>query len=150
MNDSVNTDGTLNCNLKGDAAFWWNLKRSGDGDVSTRHAGCPVLVGSKWGEWKRIFFVHATKTTPWKQSNHKESKFSFMPPASLFLDTDVAAYFDVKWERLSLSRAGFSKHCSLFFWNDRNASVLPNLKLLDFSLILYHCLDSSQVGLRSC
>lgn len=33
---------------KGDAAFWWNLKRSGDGDVSTRHAGCPVLVGSKW------------------------------------------------------------------------------------------------------
>ena len=50
MNESVNTDGTLNCNLKGDAAFWWNLKRSGDGDVSTRHAGCPVLVGSKWGE----------------------------------------------------------------------------------------------------
>jgi len=33
---------------KGDAAFWWNLKRSGDGDASTRHAGCPVLVGSKW------------------------------------------------------------------------------------------------------
>lgn len=33
---------------KGDAAFWWNLKRSGDGDDSTRHAGCPVLVGSKW------------------------------------------------------------------------------------------------------
>lgn len=33
---------------QGDAAFWWNLKRSGDGDDSTRHAGCPVLVGSKW------------------------------------------------------------------------------------------------------
>ncbi|XP_068735828.1 prolyl 4-hydroxylase subunit alpha-1-like isoform X1 [Montipora capricornis] len=33
---------------KGDAAFWWNLKRSGAGDESTRHAGCPVLVGSKW------------------------------------------------------------------------------------------------------
>ncbi|XP_032232329.2 prolyl 4-hydroxylase subunit alpha-1 isoform X2 [Nematostella vectensis] len=33
---------------KGDAAFWYNLKRSGDGDSSTRHAACPVLVGSKW------------------------------------------------------------------------------------------------------
>lgn len=33
---------------KGDAAFWWNLKRSGEGDLTTRHAACPVLVGSKW------------------------------------------------------------------------------------------------------
>ena len=55
MNERMNTDRTRNSNLQGDAAFWWNLKRSGDGDVSTRHAGCPVLVGSKWGEWKRIF-----------------------------------------------------------------------------------------------
>ncbi|XP_019849479.1 PREDICTED: prolyl 4-hydroxylase subunit alpha-2-like isoform X2 [Amphimedon queenslandica] len=34
--------------IKRAAAYWWNLKRSGDGDYSTRHAGCPVLVGSKW------------------------------------------------------------------------------------------------------
>lgn len=33
---------------RGDAAFWWNLKRSGEGDMRTRHAACPVLVGSKW------------------------------------------------------------------------------------------------------
>ena len=33
---------------EGDAAFWWNLKRSGEGDLRTRHAACPVLVGSKW------------------------------------------------------------------------------------------------------
>ncbi len=33
---------------RGDAAFWWNLKRSGEGDLRTRHAACPVLVGSKW------------------------------------------------------------------------------------------------------
>lgn len=33
---------------KGSAAFWWNLYRSGQGDVLTRHAGCPVLAGSKW------------------------------------------------------------------------------------------------------
>lgn len=33
---------------KRSAAFWWNLHRSGDGDMLTRHAACPVLVGSKW------------------------------------------------------------------------------------------------------
>ena len=38
------------CVLQGDAAFWWNLKKSGDGDMLTRHAGCPVLVGTKWGQ----------------------------------------------------------------------------------------------------
>ena len=30
-------------------AFWYNLKASGEGDYMTRHAGCPVLTGSKWG-----------------------------------------------------------------------------------------------------
>ena len=29
--------------------FWFNLKKSGDGDYSTRHAACPVLAGTKWG-----------------------------------------------------------------------------------------------------
>jgi len=33
---------------KGTAAFWWNLKKNGEGDPLTRHAGCPVLAGSKW------------------------------------------------------------------------------------------------------
>jgi len=33
---------------KGDAVFWHNLLRSGDGDFRTRHAGCPVLKGWKW------------------------------------------------------------------------------------------------------
>ncbi|KAI1292184.1 Prolyl 4-hydroxylase subunit alpha-2 [Halotydeus destructor] len=33
---------------KGSAAFWYNLHRSGEGDLLTRHAACPVLVGSKW------------------------------------------------------------------------------------------------------
>uniref|UniRef100_A0A0K0FJG2 procollagen-proline 4-dioxygenase n=1 Tax=Strongyloides venezuelensis TaxID=75913 RepID=A0A0K0FJG2_STRVS len=31
-----------------DALFWYNLKRSGEGDVRTRHAACPVLTGVKW------------------------------------------------------------------------------------------------------
>nr|XP_027195540.1 prolyl 4-hydroxylase subunit alpha-1-like isoform X1 [Dermatophagoides pteronyssinus]XP_027195541.1 prolyl 4-hydroxylase subunit alpha-1-like isoform X2 [Dermatophagoides pteronyssinus] len=33
---------------KNAAAFWYNLYKSGDGDLLTRHAACPVLVGSKW------------------------------------------------------------------------------------------------------
>ncbi|XP_077448951.1 prolyl 4-hydroxylase subunit alpha-2 isoform X1 [Stigmatopora argus] len=33
---------------KGTAVFWYNLFESGEGDYRTRHAACPVLVGSKW------------------------------------------------------------------------------------------------------
>ncbi|KAM9311588.1 prolyl 4-hydroxylase subunit alpha-2-like [Gastrophryne carolinensis] len=33
---------------KGTAVFWYNLFRSGEGDYRTRHAACPVFVGSKW------------------------------------------------------------------------------------------------------
>uniref|UniRef100_A0A8C9CDU5 Prolyl 4-hydroxylase subunit alpha-1 n=1 Tax=Phocoena sinus TaxID=42100 RepID=A0A8C9CDU5_PHOSS len=32
----------------GTAVFWYNLFASGEGDYSTRHAACPVLVGNKW------------------------------------------------------------------------------------------------------
>lgn len=35
---------------KGTAAFWYNLHSNGDGDRLTKHAACPVLAGSKWGE----------------------------------------------------------------------------------------------------
>lgn len=40
----------LSCILQGSAVFWYNLFPSGEGDYSTRHAACPVLVGNKWGE----------------------------------------------------------------------------------------------------
>ncbi|XP_058254516.1 prolyl 4-hydroxylase subunit alpha-1b isoform X2 [Hemibagrus wyckioides] len=33
---------------KGTAVFWYNMFPSGEGDYSTRHAACPVLVGNKW------------------------------------------------------------------------------------------------------
>ncbi|XP_065360119.1 prolyl 4-hydroxylase subunit alpha-2 [Calliphora vicina] len=33
---------------KGNVLFWYNLHRSSDGDFRTKHAGCPVLKGSKW------------------------------------------------------------------------------------------------------
>ena len=34
--------------------FWYNLFKSGEGDYRTRHAACPVLVGSKWGKLRFI------------------------------------------------------------------------------------------------
>ncbi|ESO84721.1 hypothetical protein LOTGIDRAFT_196347 [Lottia gigantea] len=33
---------------KGIAAFWYNLFKNGEGIYNTRHAACPVLVGTKW------------------------------------------------------------------------------------------------------
>lgn len=36
---------------KGSAAFWYNLHPNGEGDELTRHAACPVLTGSKWGNY---------------------------------------------------------------------------------------------------
>ncbi|XP_032232333.2 prolyl 4-hydroxylase subunit alpha-1 isoform X3 [Nematostella vectensis] len=34
--------------FKGGAVFWYNLKKSGEGDWDSLHAGCPVLIGNKW------------------------------------------------------------------------------------------------------
>uniref|UniRef100_A0A2K6AF52 Prolyl 4-hydroxylase subunit alpha-1 n=1 Tax=Mandrillus leucophaeus TaxID=9568 RepID=A0A2K6AF52_MANLE len=42
---------------KGTAVFWYNLFASGEGDYSTRHAACPVLVGNKWGK----YFIYSVK-----------------------------------------------------------------------------------------
>ncbi|XP_052262692.1 prolyl 4-hydroxylase subunit alpha-1-like isoform X3 [Dreissena polymorpha] len=33
---------------KNSALFWYNLYKNGEGIYDTRHAACPVLVGSKW------------------------------------------------------------------------------------------------------
>lgn len=37
---------------KGTAVFWWNLHASGERDLRTKHAGCPVLVGNKWSKFR--------------------------------------------------------------------------------------------------
>ncbi|NWI17758.1 P4HA3 hydroxylase, partial [Crypturellus soui] len=34
--------------VKNAALFWWNLRRSGEGDGATLHGACPVLAGDKW------------------------------------------------------------------------------------------------------
>ena len=36
---------------KGMAVFWWNLLSDLNGDMTTRHGGCPVLHGSKWSNF---------------------------------------------------------------------------------------------------
>jgi hypothetical protein len=36
--------------FQGGAAFWYNLLPSGECDKRTLHAGCPVLLGSKWSK----------------------------------------------------------------------------------------------------
>uniref|UniRef100_A0AAQ4PSB7 Prolyl 4-hydroxylase subunit alpha-1 n=1 Tax=Gasterosteus aculeatus aculeatus TaxID=481459 RepID=A0AAQ4PSB7_GASAC len=56
---------------KGTAVFWYNLFPSGEGDYSTRHAACPVLVGNKWvsnkwihergQEWRRPCALNETE-----------------------------------------------------------------------------------------
>ncbi|XP_026850457.1 prolyl 4-hydroxylase subunit alpha-2 isoform X1 [Drosophila persimilis] len=33
---------------RGTALFWYNLHTDGEGDWSTTHAACPIIVGSKW------------------------------------------------------------------------------------------------------
>uniref|UniRef100_A0A671P4R2 Zgc:152670 n=1 Tax=Sinocyclocheilus anshuiensis TaxID=1608454 RepID=A0A671P4R2_9TELE len=33
---------------KGSAVFWYNLRKNGNVDWYTEHAGCPVLRGNKW------------------------------------------------------------------------------------------------------
>jgi prolyl 4-hydroxylase len=40
---------------KGSAVFWYNLYASGRGDNRTKHASCPVLIGSKWGKFWLIY-----------------------------------------------------------------------------------------------
>ena len=35
---------------KGTAIVWYNLDSRGDHIPETTHAGCPVIVGSKWGK----------------------------------------------------------------------------------------------------
>ncbi|XP_069113850.1 prolyl 4-hydroxylase subunit alpha-1-like [Argopecten irradians] len=34
--------------VKGSAVFWYNLLPSGELDVRSNHAACPVVLGSKW------------------------------------------------------------------------------------------------------
>ncbi|KAJ4803419.1 2-oxoglutarate (2OG) and Fe(II)-dependent oxygenase superfamily protein [Rhynchospora pubera] len=41
---------------RGDALFFWSLKRNGTKDPTSLHGGCPVIKGSKWSatKWMRV------------------------------------------------------------------------------------------------
>ncbi|XP_033099602.1 prolyl 4-hydroxylase subunit alpha-1-like isoform X2 [Anneissia japonica] len=57
--------------IKYSAAFWYNLFKSGDGDMLTRHAGCPVLAGSKWVSNKWIHEYGQEFRRPCSLSQHE-------------------------------------------------------------------------------
>lgn len=44
--------------LQGDAVFWYNLDKNGFPDERTKHAACPVVVGSKWGKYLQIRAIY--------------------------------------------------------------------------------------------
>ncbi|XP_074662132.1 prolyl 4-hydroxylase subunit alpha-1-like [Tubulanus polymorphus] len=52
--------------VKGAAVFWLNLKRNGSYDTRTLHAGCPVLIGSKWVSNKWVHEGPQFRTWPCK------------------------------------------------------------------------------------
>ncbi|XP_034486534.1 prolyl 4-hydroxylase subunit alpha-2 [Drosophila innubila] len=59
---------------RGSLLFWYNLHPSGDQDYRTKHAGCPVLHGSKWiaNVWIRL--RHQDQVRPCKlERNHEIS-----------------------------------------------------------------------------
>jgi len=37
--------------VQGSCVLWYNLYPTGAGDFKTRHAACPVLSGTKWGQF---------------------------------------------------------------------------------------------------
>ena len=45
---STQSPGIIANAKKGAGVVWYNLLRNGEGDVRTKHAGCPVLLGEKW------------------------------------------------------------------------------------------------------
>lgn len=40
----------------GSAVFWYNLLQTGEADRLTLHGACPVLFGTKWGEFYPAHF----------------------------------------------------------------------------------------------
>ena len=46
--------------IKGRAVLWWNKAQNGDVDWRSRHIGCPVVEGEKWGA---VRWMHHRPTT---------------------------------------------------------------------------------------
>ena len=63
---------------KGAAAFWYNLKSDLTRDVTTYHAGCPVIKGNKWILNKWIYSYDNFRKFPCQLGNAKH----FLPPST--------------------------------------------------------------------
>ncbi|BFF93072.1 prolyl 4-hydroxylase subunit alpha-2 [Drosophila madeirensis] len=63
----------------GNVLFWYNVHRSLDVDYRTKHAGCPVLKGSKW--IGNVWIHEATQT--------------FARPCDVFRDHEVSLEFEI-------------------------------------------------------
>ena len=65
--------------FQGDLVFWYNLMKSGKSDESTKHAACPVVLGSKWGKRfaniSHFAKIHCLLNTIIQPSNAKISEF---------------------------------------------------------------------------
>lgn len=58
---------------KGTAAFWYNLRSSGDDNYYTRHAACPVLLGNKWVANKWIYEAGQEFRRPCEPNDDEET-----------------------------------------------------------------------------
>ncbi|XP_068152598.1 LOW QUALITY PROTEIN: prolyl 4-hydroxylase subunit alpha-1 [Drosophila tropicalis] len=63
----------------GNVLFWYNLHRSSDMDYRTKHAGCPVLKGSKW--IGNVWIHEVTQT--------------FARPCDVFRDHEVSLEYEI-------------------------------------------------------
>ncbi|EDX15020.1 prolyl 4-hydroxylase subunit alpha-1 isoform X1 [Drosophila simulans] len=63
----------------GNVLFWYNLHRSLDKDYRTKHAGCPVLKGSKW--IGNVWIHEVTQT--------------FARPCDVFRDHEVSLEYEI-------------------------------------------------------
>ncbi|XP_051167902.1 prolyl 4-hydroxylase subunit alpha-1-like [Leptopilina boulardi] len=61
---------------KGNAIFWYNLRKNGDFNLLTAHSGCPVIAGTKWvaNKWLNEIGQEFRRPCTWEEKP-KESKY---------------------------------------------------------------------------
>lgn len=129
---------------QGTAAFWYNLLKSGESDASTLHAACPVIVGTKWGEYtvindglrfspqKRIFCViRRTREREKLHHFHIDHNAPYLPrlpltsspPPSPHQKKCITTIFDSSWDDLIPRRQKGKKPFVQNFGEGRGAGV---------------------------
>ncbi|KPJ11196.1 Prolyl 4-hydroxylase subunit alpha-2 [Papilio machaon] len=67
--------------VKNAALYWLNLHPSGEGDITTRHAACPVLRGSKWisNKWFHLVGQETIRPCNLEYQIENVKRKTFMP-----------------------------------------------------------------------